>query len=243
MAGDCCRLTEEASAQIRPNNLSDRELRAAAPWAERRRLWHQLWKARFYRLMGHPTKPKVIGNNVGIWRSDFEVLNGYDEHYVGWGCEDDDLRLRIRKHGLAVRSILNATYTYHLWHPPVATFPQHWHAGHNVAYYAEIATRPARCREGLHPAEAETGGEGPQTALGRAPFAEVAFHPGLGRFSGRASWNVLVVADRDVLPLGGCSRAHLVVSRDEAGTIMPRLQKLGQHVPATRRGKLLKRAA
>ena len=47
----------------------------------------------FYRLIRHPTKPKLIGNNVGIWRRDYERVNGYDENFEGWGCEDDDLRL------------------------------------------------------------------------------------------------------------------------------------------------------
>ena len=54
-------------------------------------------KSRLYNGCGHPTKPKLFGNNIGIWRTDYERVNGYDENFEGWGCEDDDLRLRLRR--------------------------------------------------------------------------------------------------------------------------------------------------
>src|SRR5437763_396129 len=73
--------------------------------------------SRFYRLIHHPRKPKLFGNNVGIWRADFERVNGFDENFQGWGCEDDDLRHRLRKAGVYVESILRWTRSYHLWHP------------------------------------------------------------------------------------------------------------------------------
>ena len=38
-----------------------------------------------------------------------EDINGYDEEFQGWGCEDDDLRLRLRKAGKKIRSIMNIT--------------------------------------------------------------------------------------------------------------------------------------
>ena len=39
-------------------------------------------------------------------RADYERVNGYDENFVGWGCEDDDLRLRLRHAGVRIESIL-----------------------------------------------------------------------------------------------------------------------------------------
>lgn len=242
MAGDCCRLAESTSALVDPETLSDEVLRRWEPAAERRRLRHQLWKAWYYQLTRHRTKPKLIGNNVGIWRNDYETINGFDEHYVGWGCEDDDLRLRARRAGMQVRSILGSTYTYHLWHPPVETCYPNWHDGRNVNYYAETANRPARCRDGLRPEGANVDLHSDRPLSHRSPFAEVVFHPGRAIFSGRAHWNVLIVENRNVLPLGGASQAHLVLDRDEAHTIVGRLRKLIHEAPATRRGKLLRRA-
>ena len=61
-------------------------------------------------------------------------MNGYDENFEGWGCEDDDLRLRLRRAGVRIESILSRTHTYHLWHPTDATYPQSWRDGRNVAY-------------------------------------------------------------------------------------------------------------
>ncbi len=39
---------------------------------------------------------KLVGNNVGLWRHQLESINGFDERYRGWGCEDDDLGVRLR---------------------------------------------------------------------------------------------------------------------------------------------------
>lgn len=35
---------------------------------------------------------------------DFDLINGYNNDYFGWGLEDDDLRLRCSLHGLTIQS-------------------------------------------------------------------------------------------------------------------------------------------
>ncbi len=148
MAGDCCRLDEATSRRITGDAITSDAYRAWAPASELKRLAKLDRSSRFYRLIRHPTKPKLIGNNVGIWRSDFERINGYDENFEGWGCEDDDLRYRLRKAGVAIESILRWTCAYHLWHPVDPTAPVKWRQGKNVQYLLRKG-RPTRCENGL----------------------------------------------------------------------------------------------
>jgi hypothetical protein len=64
-----------------------------------------------------PHKPKLIGGHHAVsWRTLVEV-NGFDEEYVGYRFNDDDLSRRLRalrpKTAIAVRAI----EAVHLWHP------------------------------------------------------------------------------------------------------------------------------
>ncbi|HES75437.1 MAG TPA: glycosyltransferase, partial [bacterium] len=38
--------------------------------------------------------------NLGLWRSDFVRVNGFDESYAGWGHEDADLAMRLIRDGV-----------------------------------------------------------------------------------------------------------------------------------------------
>jgi GT2 family glycosyltransferase len=101
-----------------------------------------------YEFLRHPTKPRLAGNNVGIWRSDFVRINGYDENFRGWGWEDDDLGWRLRAAGVRIRSILRWTNTFHLWHPPDPTMPASESNARNLAYLNREG-RTIRCDNGL----------------------------------------------------------------------------------------------
>lgn len=147
-SGECYRLTEEVSAGLDEaavrrgayqNLVSPADL-ARVRKAERRARWHA--------LLRHRDRPRLIGWNVGIWRSGYERVNGYDEQFQGWGCEDDDLTRRLRGVGVRIRWINRWTCGYHLWHPRDASAPAVWHDGVNVAYY-QRAGRPSRCLDGL----------------------------------------------------------------------------------------------
>jgi predicted glycosyltransferase involved in capsule biosynthesis len=53
---------------------------------------------------------------MGVWRSDFERVDGFDESFVGWGHEDADLVLRLQNSGVARKNGFCATEVFHLWH-------------------------------------------------------------------------------------------------------------------------------
>ena len=53
---------------------------------------------------------------MGVWRSDFVAVNGFDEVFEGWGHEDADLVLRLSHLGVQRKNGFMATEVFHLWH-------------------------------------------------------------------------------------------------------------------------------
>ncbi len=148
MSGDACRLDQDASERVTDEVIRSGEYQAWGSPAERKRLAKLDRKSRFYGFIRHPTKPRLFGGNAGVWRSDFERVNGFDENFQGWGCEDDDLGYRLRRAGVRIGSTLRWTRTYHLWHPVDVTAGRTWKNGPNVQYFLR-KDRPTRCRNGL----------------------------------------------------------------------------------------------
>jgi glycosyltransferase involved in cell wall biosynthesis len=230
-AGTFIRLDEETSARIDDNVIRRGEFVDWAPADKLRRLRIKGLRSLLYEWMRHPTKPRLRGNNVGIWRSDYERINGYDENFVGWGWEDDDLGRRLRRSGVRIRSILRWTCTFHLWHPTDVTVPVEGQEAHNAAYVNRQGAL-VRCRNGLskrtlQDLRVKVLGSPPLTQMpqwlpslardgagapGANPEVEVVFQPGPGKFSGRAECNMLVVTDPTEAASKLARYAHVVVA-------------------------------
>ena len=58
----------------------------------------------------------VKGCNLALWRSDFLAVNGFDEGFEGWGFEDNDLVVRLLRHGVRRKEGRYAVPVLHLWH-------------------------------------------------------------------------------------------------------------------------------
>ncbi len=69
------------------------------------------------RLPDFEPENRAYGFLLGIHRSDFERVNGYDTRYVGWGEEDVDLALRLLRLGLRCGHAGSKATVLHLWHP------------------------------------------------------------------------------------------------------------------------------
>jgi glycosyltransferase involved in cell wall biosynthesis len=69
-----------------------------------------------FRGIGSKKWEKIRTCNLGVWRSDFEKVNGFDEGYVGWGYEDSDLGVRLLRSGLKRKSGNYAVGVIHLFH-------------------------------------------------------------------------------------------------------------------------------
>jgi GT2 family glycosyltransferase len=58
------------------------------------------------------------GYAFGMFRSDFERVNGFDTRLTGWDADDTDLARRLRLAGLCCRWPGPVASVMHLWHPP-----------------------------------------------------------------------------------------------------------------------------
>jgi glycosyltransferase involved in cell wall biosynthesis/GT2 family glycosyltransferase len=55
--------------------------------------------------------------NLAVWRSDLDLVDGFDGSYVGWGLEDSDLLIRLLRAGINRKDGRFSTGVLHLWHP------------------------------------------------------------------------------------------------------------------------------
>lgn len=213
LLGYCARLPEDTSARLDTATIASTDLASLAPASERQLLAKRFRKAWWHATFRHPSKPRLAGGNCGMWRRDFEAVNGCDERFVGWGQEDDDLGLRLRAAGVRLESILDRTWSLHVWHPVDASATPRWRDGVNVPYFLRRG-RLKRCRHGLLerstrdltwglPADAtETPlgrdvlallADAPQAAAGEPCEVEVVLRPGRGRFERKAECRLLLI--------------------------------------------------
>jgi len=148
MAGYYIYLSQALSEQITEDDVRQSRFEHRVSSAKRLKMRWRHMRAVFYAALRDPTRPKLLGGNLGLARADYERVNGYDENFRGWGCEDDDLRLRLRAAGVGVASIAWWTHAYHLWHPKTPSAPVTWRAGDNIDYYRR-PIRLTRCLAGL----------------------------------------------------------------------------------------------
>lgn len=59
---------------------------------------------------------RIKGCNLGCWKSDAILINGFDESLVGWGHEDADFVFRLYQSGINRKSGAWSTEVLHLWH-------------------------------------------------------------------------------------------------------------------------------
>jgi GT2 family glycosyltransferase len=213
LLGYCARLPETACHDFVPGKVDWDEVRRRIPPAEHAALARRLRKQRWQTWLRHPNKPRLAGGNCAVWRDDYWLVNGFDEHFRGWGQEDDDLGLRLRAAGVRLEPILDRTYSCHVWHPTDPTAGSRWRDGPNVAYFLRRG-RLTACREGLvtRPTEQVVWGlpdDIDTTPLGRAvggcvahaPRArareaceiDIVIRPGTGRFERPAQCRLLLV--------------------------------------------------
>lgn len=122
--------------------------------ARARRYRRQLFMRRIG--LGPAHKPKLLGSNWSASINTWLAVNGFDEHYQGWGFLDDEFARRAVKAGARVAVAVEEIRVFHLWH--VTRQPSGAMADN--PNYRRFRTRlPIRCENGLenhldqHPVE------------------------------------------------------------------------------------------
>jgi glycosyltransferase involved in cell wall biosynthesis len=57
------------------------------------------------------------GCNMAFWRKDLIKVNGYNEDFIGWGREDNEIGLRLINSGVKKRIIKFSGIVFHIYHP------------------------------------------------------------------------------------------------------------------------------
>jgi glycosyltransferase involved in cell wall biosynthesis len=244
LLGEPCYLDGRQSSRITEDVIRSGNPLAIVPRSVRLRSAISAFRHRYRR------RRKLYSGFFSLWREDFERINGFDEEFTGWGCEDDDLGLRLRRSGVKTASIMDCTQSFHLWHPWHPSRVPRWRDGANVDYL-ERPVRLTRCLHGLQNRDLRDlmiGVVGRPSDRSMATSllknlprpvvdlqdaeVEILFRPGDGRFSGRADCNVLVVTRESAGIRRPARNAHLVFA-DHSWRGVPagkthRLQRLGR---------------
>lgn len=99
---------------------------SALQWADLERRDLRYRRTLFWRRLGlaKPHKPKILSANFSVPLGTFVQINGFDEEFVGWGAEDDDIGRRLYTAGAAPCVGVRACVVYHQWHATRA--PASW---------------------------------------------------------------------------------------------------------------------
>lgn len=225
---DSFRLTEADSMDAERHPGDFERLARLVSRRERMRVGRDHLDARLNWLLRNPSKPKLFSGNLGVWRRDFERVNGFDEKFHGWGGEDDDFRLRLIQARLGIRSIRDRARSFHLWHPPDSSAPRKWNEGRNTPFL-QRPWRLTRCVDGLTKRSMDdlsirlVNAERFEPLVaslvpcarnlappGAHADVECVFAPGPGGFTGSADCRILVVTEHGSrLPLRD---AHILVT-------------------------------
>jgi hypothetical protein len=126
----------EPPAPIEPAQWAD--LAARDRRYRRALLWRRLG-------IGKAHKPKILSANVSVPLAAYLAVNGFDEEYVGWGAEDDDLGRRLYAQGTPAAVGVASAIVFHQWHPTRA--PGEW--SKNAGAPRFLAGSPVRAVRGV----------------------------------------------------------------------------------------------
>lgn len=164
VAGLCKYLPEEPTRLLMEGRVMSAKLEELYGSLPDRPIIREHWKFVRYsaliRLRLANARKQRCSSHFSVHRCDLDAVNGYDENFVGWGGEDEDLSYRMVRAGFRGYSVIPWAKTLHLWHPKELG-GRHWKEGSNISYLFRKKI-PAFCENGLVK---------PEMKLDRAPAA------------------------------------------------------------------------
>ncbi len=154
VAGSCKYLTEEQSLVIMDSKITPELLE----WYYRKLpdrniiAQHRRYVKRSILIRMHLASPRKqsLGGHLSLYKKDIERINGYNEDFVGWGGEDEDLGVRLVASGVHCISAVRYARVMHVWHPSAlkTSCNTNWHTG-TASDYFDRRKIQFRCVNGL----------------------------------------------------------------------------------------------
>lgn len=133
-------LDEETSSQITEGRIVENDFDKFVSLNEIEKIKKQFQKdKRYYYLhkLKLTNQPRLRGGVCAINKSDFEKINGYDEKFIGWGAEDDDVGNRLYKIGVEGYNPFLNDFSIHLFHDRATIANKGIKEQANYNYYQE----------------------------------------------------------------------------------------------------------
>lgn len=78
---------------------------------------HHIFRIPFFPSYTTVRLSGVRSCNMGLFKKDIQAVNGFNHDFEGWGREDSDLVVRLKKYGLNRKENPFKAICFHLWHP------------------------------------------------------------------------------------------------------------------------------
>jgi glycosyltransferase involved in cell wall biosynthesis len=113
---------------------------------------HRRYIKRTILIKLHLASPRKqsLGGYFSLYKKDIERINGYNENFIGWGGEDEDLGIRLVAAGIYCISAIRYARALHIWHPSELKTAKNivWRTG-TLSDYFHRKKIPFVCENGL----------------------------------------------------------------------------------------------
>jgi glycosyltransferase involved in cell wall biosynthesis len=86
----------------------------------------RLFALRFLGARKVMSSNSVRGSNLSFWKSDFILINGYNNDISGWGHEDEELAARFINAGIIKKIVKLCAVQFHLYHSVTSKKDEPW---------------------------------------------------------------------------------------------------------------------
>ncbi|MFO7962496.1 MAG: glycosyltransferase [Desulfobacterales bacterium] len=120
IVGRMIRLANEQNSCVTQKQIREGDFSAILTDDQKKIPGRQYRKEWVYRFL-HAIKlrrlgPKLRSSCFGCYKDDFVMVNGFDEKFIGWGNEDDDLGVRFYAAGIRGKNPFRKEYALHFFH-------------------------------------------------------------------------------------------------------------------------------